>query len=335
MRVVAGTGIFPKRRMRRARKRSIQPLLREVTLSKNDLVAPLFVDENLKTPRPVDAMPGQFRYPVSSIAGIVRELYDKGIRAILLFGIPKTKDVKASAAYDPDGVVQQAIRRIRDEVPGMVVITDVCACEYTDHGHCGIVGETRGGMDLLNDPSLVLMDKIALSHARSGADIVAPSCMLDGVVGSIRTALDNEGFEEVLIMAYSTKFASVLYGPFREAADSGFAFGDRTTYQISPGNSREAILESQLDADEGADILMVKPAGFYLDILAEVSMLGLPVAAFQVSGEYAMIKAAAKNGWLTEKETVLESLTCIKRAGADLILTYFAADVAGWLDGQE
>jgi porphobilinogen synthase len=333
--VVAGTGIFPKRRMRRARSRNIQPLLSEVTLSKNDLIAPLFVDENLETPRPIDSMPGQFRYPVSGIAGVVRELYDKGIRAVLLFGIPKTKDAKASAAYDPDGVVQQAVRRIKDEVPGMVVITDVCACEYTDHGHCGIVGETRGGMDLLNDPSLVLMNRIALSHARSGADIVAPSCMLDGVVGSIRTALDNEGLEEVLIMAYSTKFASVLYGPFREAADSGFSFGDRTTYQISPGNSREALLESKLDADEGADILMVKPAGFYLDILAEVSLLGLPVAAFQVSGEYAMIKAAAAHGWLKEKETVLESLTCIKRAGADLILTYFAADVAGWLDGQE
>ena len=214
----------------------------------------------------------------------------------------------------------------------MVVITDVCACEYTDHGHCGIVGETRCGMDLLNDPSLELMDRIAISHALSGADIVAPSSMLDGVVGSIRAALDTEGLEEVLIMAYSTKFASVLYGPFREAADSGFSFGDRTTYQLHPGKSREAILESQLDADEGADILMVKPAGFYLDILAQVGSIGLPVAAYQVSGEYAMIKAAAANGWLKEKETVMESLTCIKRAGADLIITYFAAEVAGWLD---
>jgi porphobilinogen synthase len=325
-------GIFPERRMRRARSRNIQPLLREVVLSKNDLIAPLFVDENLVTPRPIESMPGQFRYPVSGIAAVVAGLYKKGIRAVLLFGVPKTKDANASAAYDPDGVVQQAVRRIKDEVPAMVVITDVCACEYTDHGHCGIVGETRGGIDLLNDPSLEVMEKIALSHARSGADIVAPSCMLDGMVGSIRAALDDEGLEEVLIMAYSTKFASVLYGPFREAAESGFSFGDRTTYQIHPGNSREAILESQLDADEGADILMVKPAGFYLDILAEVAKIGLPVAAFQVSGEYAMIKAAAKNGWLEEKETVLESLTCIKRAGADLILTYFAADVAGWLD---
>jgi len=321
--------------MRRSRSRNIQPLLREVTLSKNDLIAPLFVDENLTVQRPIDSMPGQFRYPVSGITAVVEGLWDKGVRAVLLFGIPKTKDAHALSAYDPDGVVQQAVRRIKDKIPAMVVITDVCACEYTDHGHCGIVGKTRGGMDLLNDPSLELMEKIAISHAMSGADIVAPSCMLDGVVGSIRDALDAEGLEEVLIMAYSTKFASALYGPFREAADSGFSFGDRTTYQVHPGNSREAILESQMDADEGADILMVKPAGFYLDILAEVGSIGLPVAAYQVSGEYSMIKAASANGWLREKETVIESLTCIKRAGADLIITYFAADVAGWLDEKQ
>ena len=321
--------------MRRSRSRNIQPLLREVILSKNDLVAPLFVDENLGEPRPIDSMPGQFRYPVSGIAAVVKGLWDKGVHAVLIFGIPKTKDKEARSAYEPDGVVQQAVRRIKAEIKEMVVITDVCACEYTDHGHCGIIGDTRGGTDLLNDPSLELMDRIAISHAESGADIVAPSCMLDGVVGSIRAALDGEGLEEVLIMAYSTKFASALYGPFREAADSGFSFGDRTTYQIHPGNSREAILESQLDADEGADILMVKPAGFYLDILAEIGSIGLPVAAYQVSGEYAMIKAAAGNGWLKEKETVMESLTCIKRAGADLIITYFAADVAGWLDEKQ
>jgi porphobilinogen synthase len=217
----------------------------------------------------------------------------------------------------------------------MVVITDVCACEYTDHGHCGIIGDTRYGPDLLNDPSLDLMNKIAISHAENGADIVAPSCMLDGVVGSIRNALDNAGFEEVLIMSYSTKFASALYGPFREAADSGFVFGDRTTYQIHPGNSREAILESQMDADEGADILMVKPAGFYLDILADIATLGLPVAAYQVSGEYSMIKCAAERGWIKEKETVFEILTSIKRAGAELIITYYASDVARWLDEEQ
>ena len=323
---------FPQRRMRRVRSRNIQPLLREITLSKDDLVAPLFVDETITAPRPIDAMPGQFRYPVNGIAAVTAGLWKKGIRAVLIFGIPKTKDPGGCSAYHPEGVVQQAVRRIKAEVSGMVVITDVCACEYTDHGHCGLVGETRGGTDLLNDPSLELMNRIAVSHAKSGADIVAPSCMLDGVVGSVRAALDAEGLEQVLIMAYSTKFSSALYGPFREAADSGFTFGDRSTYQIHPGNSREAILESQMDADEGADMLMVKPAGFYLDILAEISSFGLPVAAYQVSGEYSMIKCAAGHGWLKEKETVLESLTCIKRAGADLIITYFAADVAGWLD---
>jgi len=321
--------------MRRSRSKNIQPLLREVTISKNDLVAPLFVDETITAPQPIVSMPGQFRYPVQDIAAVAAELWKQGIRAILIFGIPKTKDPGGCSAYDPEGVVQQAVRRVKAEVREMVVITDVCACEYTDHGHCGIIGETRYGPDLLNDPSLELMNEIALSHAENGADIVAPSCMLDGVVGSIRTALDNAGFEDVLIMSYSTKFASALYGPFREAADSGFAFGDRSTYQIHPANSREALMESQMDMDEGADILMVKPAGFYLDILAEIATLGLPVAAYQVSGEYSMIKCAAECGWIREKETVLESLTSIKRAGAELIITYFAGDVARWLDEEQ
>jgi len=327
--------MFPQRRMRRSRSKNIQPLLREITVSKNDLIAPLFVDETITAPLPIASMPGQFRYPVSDIAAVASGLWKRGIRAILIFGIPKAKDPCGCSAYDPEGVVQQAVRRVKAEVREMVVITDVCACEYTDHGHCGIIGETRYGPDLLNDPSLELMNKIALSHAENGADIVAPSCMLDGMIGSIRAALDDAGFEEVLIMSYSTKFASALYGPFREAADSGFAFGDRTTYQIHPGNSREALLESQMDADEGADILMVKPAGFYLDILAEIATLGLPVAAFQVSGEYSMIKCAAERGWIREKETVLESLTSIRRAGAELIITYFAGDVAGWLDEEQ
>jgi len=321
--------------MRRSRSKNIQPLLREIAVTKNDLVAPLFVDETITAPQPIVSMPGQCRYPLQHIAAVATTLWNQGIRAILIFGIPKTKDPSACSAFDPNGVVQQAIRRIKEEVREMVVITDVCACEYTDHGHCGIIGDTRYGPDLLNDPSLELMNKIAISHAENGADIVAPSCMLDGVVGSIRNALDNAGFEEVLIMSYSTKFASALYGPFREAADSGFAFGDRTTYQIHPGNSREAILESQMDADEGADILMVKPAGFYLDILADIATLGLPVAAYQVSGEYSMIKCAAENGWIKEKETVFEILTSIKRAGAELIITYYAGDVARWLDEEQ
>ncbi|MDD1700824.1 MAG: porphobilinogen synthase [Methanoregula sp.] len=327
--------MFPQRRMRRSRTRVIQPLLCETGLSKNDLIAPLFVDETITVPLPIVSMPGQFRYPIGGIAPVAGDLWKRGIRAILIFGIPRDKDPEGSSAYHPEGVVQQAVRRVKAEVKEMVVITDVCACEYTDHGHCGIIGNTRGGPDLLNDPSLELMNKIAISHAKSGADVIAPSCMLDGMVGSIRAALDDAGFANVLIMSYSTKFASALYGPFREAADSGFAFGDRTTYQINPGNSREAILESQMDADEGADILMVKPAVFYLDILSEIATLGLPVAAYQVSGEYSMIKCAAEHGWIKEKETVLESLTSIKRAGAELIITYFAGDAARWLDEKQ
>ncbi len=325
--------MFLQRRMRRVRSRTIQPLLRETTLTKNDFVAPLFVDETAAAPVPIESMPGQSRYPVSSIATVAGKLWERGIRAVLLFGIPAQKDEAATGSYDPEGIVQQAVRRIKSEYPDMVVITDVCACEYTSHGHCGIVGGTRcGGKDLLNDESLLLMNRIAVSHAEAGADIVAPSCMLDGMVASIRAALDDSGYEDVLIMSYSTKFSSALYGPFREAAESGFTFGDRTTYQMNPANAREAFLESRLDMEEGADILMVKPAGPYLDILADIAKLGLPVAGYQVSGEYSMIKAASERGWIKERETVLELLTCIKRAGADLIITYFAYDACGWLE---
>jgi porphobilinogen synthase len=317
--------------MRRLRQRKVQPLLREARVHVTDLIAPLFVDETIRSPKPIAAMPGQSRYPVDGIADVAGRLWDTGLRAILLFGIPKEKDAGATGAYAEDGVVQRAVMAVREAVPDMVVITDVCACEYTDHGHCGIVGETRCGTDLLNDESLRLMDRIAVSHAASSADIVAPSCMLDGMVRSIRSALDAGGYADTLIMSYSTKFASAFYGPFREAAESGFTFGDRTTYQIDTANAREAVRESEIDAEEGADILMVKPAGFYLDILSAVKQIGLPVAAYQVSGEYSMIRAAAAQGWLKEKESVLESLTCIRRAGADLIITYFAEDAAGWL----
>jgi porphobilinogen synthase len=306
--------------------------LQQTQLALTDLVVPLFVDENIVKNKPITSMPGQFRYSLNNIDSIAKNLCDDGLRAILLFGIPKNKDPKATSAYDKQGIVQKAVRKIKEVVPDMVVITDVCACEYTDHGHCGIIGKTRCGTDLLNDASLELMNRISISHAEAGADVVAPSCMLDGMVGSIRSALDEEEHEDVLIMSYSTKFASAYYGPFREAADSGYSFGDRTTYQINPANAREAFLESQLDAGEGADILMVKPVGFYLDVLAEIATLGLPVAGFQVSGEYAMIKAASQKGWIKEKEAVLESLTCIKRAGADLIITYFASDVPRWLN---
>jgi porphobilinogen synthase len=321
--------------MRRLRGRLIQPLVREHQLSKADLVAPLFVDETAAGPVPIASMPGQFRYPVRGIVQAVTDLRAKGILAALLFGVPAHKDAGATAAFNPDGIVQQAVRSIKEAMPDMVVITDVCACEYTDHGHCGIITEGPCGLDLDNDRSLDLMAEIAVSHARSGADIVAPSCMLDGMVAAIRHALDGAGFPDTAIMSYSTKFASSFYGPFREAADSGFSFGDRSTYQIDPANGREAIRESELDAGEGADILMVKPAGYYLDLVAAIREFGLPVAAYQVSGEYAMIKAAAARGWIDERRAGMESLLCIKRAGADLIITYFAGDAAGWIDEEQ
>jgi porphobilinogen synthase len=276
-------------------------------------------------------MPGQYRYPVQEVPAVAERLKGQGVTAMLLFGIPVCKDSTASSAFSPQGVIQQAIPQIKEAVPEMVVITDVCGCEYTDHGHCGIIGDTPHGRDLLNDPSLELMGKIAVSHADRGADVVAPSCMLDGMVAAIRRSLDRRGHQEVLIMSYSTKFASSFYGPFREAAHSGAVFGDRRTYQLNPANAREAFRESELDMAEGADILMVKPAGMYLDVLAEVCSLGLPVAAFQVSGEYAMLRAAAVQGWIDERSAVMESLICMKRAGADLIITYFAEEVARWL----
>ena len=327
--------MYPQRRLRRLRKRNIQPLFRETTVLKEDLIMPVFFDENITEKKPIESMPGQYRYPLSEAGDVAQRILDKGIQAMLLFGIPKAKDENASEAWNETGVVQEAVRTIKSEVPGMVVITDVCACEYTSHGHCGIVGDTPCGPDLLNDPSLELMMRIAVSHAEAGADMVAPSCMLDGQVTAIRDALDDEGFEDIPIMSYSTKFASALYGPFREAADSGMAFGDRTTYQMECGNAREAFLESELDLSEGADILMVKPAGFYHDIIASVTSLGVPVAAYQVSGEYSMIKAASEKGWLDEKRVVMESVKSIKRAGADLIITYFAEDIAGWLNEEQ
>ena len=327
--------MYPQRRLRRLRKRAIQPLFRETKVLKEDLIAPVFFDENLSERKPIESMPGQFRYPVTEAADVAQSLSESGIQAMLLFGIPKSKDESASEAWNDEGVIQSAVRAIKSEVPDMVVITDVCACEYTSHGHCGIIGDTPCGPDLLNDPSLELMMRIAVSHAVAGADIVAPSCMLDGQVTAIREALDDEGFEDIPVMSYSTKFASALYGPFREAADSGMAFGDRTTYQLECGNAREAFLESEMDLSEGADILMVKPAGFYHDIIASVTSLGVPVAAYQVSGEYSMIKAASEKGWLDERSVVMESVKSIKRAGADLIITYFAEDIAGWLNEEQ
>ncbi|HJJ50121.1 MAG TPA: porphobilinogen synthase [Methanocorpusculum sp.] len=320
--------MYPQIRMRRLRQNILQPMFKETRLVKDELIMPLFFDANAKSPVPIASMPGQFRYPLSSAGKVAEQMKAAGLRAVLLFGIPKTKDTEASGAFASDGVVQEATRRIKAAVPDLVVIADTCACEYTSHGHCGILC----GKELDNDASLLLMEKIAVSQASAGADIIAPSCMLDGQVMAIREALDEAGFSNTPIMSYSTKFASALYGPFREAADSGFSFGDRTTYQMSPANQREAVRESYLDEMEGADILMVKPAGFYLDILRDVREASdLPVAAYQVSGEYSMIKAAGLNGWIDEKKIMMESLLAIKRAGADLIITYFAKDVAEML----
>ncbi|HJK81602.1 MAG TPA: porphobilinogen synthase [Methanocorpusculum sp.] len=323
--------MFPQTRLRRLRRQSLRPLFTETHVTINDLIMPLFFVEGAAEKVPIASMPGQFRWPLSAAADVAKDLAADGIKAVILFGIPKTKDAVASSAFASDGVIQEATRAIKAAVPEMVVITDLCACEYTDHGHCGIIHESCDGPDLDNDASLELMQKIAVSQAEAGADMVAPSCMLDGMVTAIRTALDEAGYEYIPIMSYSTKFASALYGPFREAADSGFSFGDRSTYQMNPANGREAFRESLLDMEEGADILMVKPASFYLDVLAQVRGLGLPTAAYQVSGEYSMIKAAAQNGWIDEKRIVMESLTSIKRAGADLIITYYAQDVARWL----
>ena len=320
--------MYPQIRMRRLRQNILQPMFKETRLVKDELIMPLFFDANAKSPVPIASMPGQFRYPLSSAGKIAEEMKAAGLRAVLLFGIPKTKDTEASGAFAEDGVIQEATRRIKAAVPDLVVIADTCACEYTSHGHCGILC----GQELDNDASLLLMEKIAVSQASAGANIIAPSCMLDGQVMAIREALDEAGFSNTPIMSYSTKFASALYGPFREAADSGFSFGDRTTYQMSPANQREAVRESYLDEMEGADILMVKPAGFYLDILRDVREASdLLVAAYQVSGEYSMIKAAGANGWIDEKKIMMESLLAIKRAGADLIITYFAKDVAEML----
>ncbi|WOF15892.1 porphobilinogen synthase [Methanoplanus sp. FWC-SCC4] len=327
--------MFPQRRLRRLRKRNLQPLFKETVISKNDLIAPVFFDETISEKKPISSMPGQYRYPLSDAAFVAQRIKSAGIRAMILFGIPNEKDYCGTSGWIEDGVIQKAVRTIKAKVPDMVVITDVCACEYTDHGHCGIIGESSDGMDLLNDTSLEVMARIAVSHARAGADMVAPSCMLDGMVVTIREALDCEGFEELPIMSYSTKFASALYGPFRDAADSGMSFGDRSTYQMRAENAREAYLESEMDLCEGADILMVKPAGFYHDVIMSVSSLGLPVAAYQVSGEYSMIKAASQNGWLDERKVAMESLVSIKRAGADLIITYFAEDAARWIDEEQ
>jgi porphobilinogen synthase len=318
--------MFPYQRPRRLRKNeTIRKMVRENSLSPDDLIYPLFVTYGKNVRKAIKSMPGCFQESVDMIVKHAKEVYSLGIPGIILFGIPEHKDEIGSGAYDPHGEVQKAIRAIKNKVPELYVITDVCMCEYTSHGHCGII---EGG-EVKNDPTLELLAREAVSHAKAGADMVAPSDMMDGRVEAIREALDHEGFSETPIMSYAAKYASAFYGPFREAAESTPQFGDRRSYQMDPANRREALKEVALDIDEGADIVMVKPAMTYLDVISDVKEnFDLPVAAYNVSGEYSVIKAAARLGWIDEERAMLEVLTSIKRAGADLILTYFAKEAA-------
>jgi porphobilinogen synthase len=321
---------FPRTRLRRLRRTgALRDLVRETVLAPSDLVLPLFVEDLLDGRRPVEAMPGVERLGVGQAVEEAGAAHALGIPAVLLFGIPAEKDADGSGAWDDDGAVQLATRAIKAAHPDLLVITDLCLCEYTDHGHCGRLRDD-GHVD--NDATLELLARTAVSQARAGADAVAPSDMMDGRVGAIREALDEEGLEELPIIAYSAKFASAFYGPFREAAGSTPAFGDRRSYQMDPGNADEALREVALDVQEGADVVMVKPALPYLDVIHRVKeRTGMPVAAYHVSGEYAMIKAAAAAGYVDERAIVLETLTAIRRAGADIIITYHAKDAAQWL----
>lgn len=324
---------FPQHRMRRLRRTpQLRAVVRETHLSPADLVWPLFVRPGQGIRKPISSMPGQYQVSVDVLLEQCQEATDLGVPAVLLFGIPEQKDSVGSSSWADEGIVQQAVRAIKDRLPDLLVITDVCFCEYTDHGHCGVLRERGGQMEVDNDATVANLVKQAVSHARAGADIIAPSDMMDGRVGAIRKGLDQAGFDHVAIMAYSAKFASGFYGPFREAAESPPKFGDRKSYQMDPANGDEALREVALDIEEGADIVMVKPAANYLDILWRVKQrFGLPTAAYHVSGEYSMIKAAAANGWLDEKTCAMETTLAIKRAGADLVLTYYAPDLARWL----
>ena len=317
---------FPAYRPRRLRKNeNFRRMIRETKLSVDNFVYPLFATFGKDVKKPISSMPGNFQMSVDHLVKEVQKAKDLGIPAVLLFGIPEKKDEVASGAFMKDGIVQQAVRRIKDKVPDVIVITDVCLCEYTSHGHCGMI--EKGEVD--NDASLEVIAETAVSHAKAGADMVAPSAMMDGQVGAIREALDEAGFENLPIMAYSAKYASCFYGPFREAAESAPQFGDRKAYQMDPANGDEAIREISLDVEEGADIIMVKPALPYLDIIRRArEEFDLPIAAYNVSGEFSMSKAAAKLGWMDGEKAMMESLTSIKRAGADIIITYFATEAA-------
>jgi porphobilinogen synthase len=317
------------RRLRRTE--SLRALVRETRLSPDDFVLPLFACPGKSVRKEISSMPGVHNLSVDEIAREAAEAEQMGIRAVMLFGLPESKDEQASGAFHKNGIVQQAVRAIRELAPELAIMTDTCLCEYTSHGHCGVVHDG----EVINDASLELLARTAVSQAEAGADVVAPSAMMDGQVGAIRDALDDAGFEQVAILAYAVKYASGFYGPFREAADSAPAFGDRRAYQMDPPNLREALREAELDEAEGADILMVKPATVYLDVLRAVrESFDLPLAAYHVSGEYAMIKAAAQNGWIDEQRVMMETLTSIKRAGADIIVTYFAREAARWLRAE-
>jgi porphobilinogen synthase len=321
---------YPAVRMRRLRRTAaLRSMIQGVNLRTSDLVFPIFVDENLTDPLRIDSMPGISRLPVSGVVDEAKSVVKRGVKGVLLFGLPKAKDEIGSGAYAACGGVQKAIASLKKEFSDeLVVITDVCLCEYTSTGHCGVVKKGN----VMNDLTLDLLQKVAISHAQAGADIVAPSGMMDGQVKAIREGLDGAGYTDTAIMAYSAKYSSGFYGPFREAAECAPQFGDRRSYQMGFGNSYEALREIELDVNEGADIIMVKPALSYLDIISAArSQFKLPIAAYNVSGEYSMVKAAAGNGWMDEKAATLEILTAIKRAGADLIITYFAKDAAKWL----
>ncbi|MCC6696933.1 MAG: porphobilinogen synthase [Candidatus Hydrogenedentes bacterium] len=322
--------------MRRLRQSAVlRRMVRETSLSADDLIMPLFVRPGQGIKKAIASMPGNFQFSVDTLVEEARSLVDAGVPAVILFGIPEAKDAHGSGAYAEDAIVCRAVEHLKRACPDLCVITDVCLCEYTDHGHCGVIGHGHAGKpDVDNDATLPLLAREAVAHARAGADMVAPSDMMDGRVGAIRDGLDEAGFPDIPIMAYSAKYASAFYGPFRDAAESPPQFGDRTTYQMDPPNAREALREIALDIDEGADIVMVKPALPYLDIIRMAAdNFEVPLAAYHVSGEFSMVKAAAANGWLEEKRAALEILTAIRRAGAKLILTYWAKDAALWLRG--
>lgn len=318
------------RRPRRLRRNAlIRDLVHETDINLNDLVFPIFVIDGENIKEEIPSMPGIYRYSLDRLPEHLSEIEESGVKAVIFFGIPEHKDECGSEAYSDDGIVQKALRLARKQCPDMLLIADICLCEYTSHGHCGILSKDGA---VMNDPTLTYLAKTALAAAKAGADIVAPSDMMDGRVGAIREMLDENGFEDTIIMAYSVKYASSYYGPFRDAADSAPAFGDRRSYQMDWRNKNEALLECDLDTEEGADILMVKPALSYLDIIKTVSEnTVLPLCAYSVSGEYSMMKAAALNGWIDEKKLVMETMTAIKRAGAKIIITYYALDIARWL----